>query len=126
MDASKKILVIEDNKDYRSLLVDMLTTHGYRVLEASDGEVGLVIALKEHPDLILLDILMPKMTGMEVLEKLREDEWGKNVSVFLLTNLDPDDAIMEKVSKYTPSYYFLKKGDTLPSEVLEKIREKFR
>lgn len=126
MEAPRKILVVEDDKDYRSLLVDTLTMQGYVVFEAPDGESGLAMAIKEHPDLIFLDIIMPKMTGMQVLEKLRQDEWGKNASIFLLTNVDPDDAIMEKVAKYTPSYYFLKKGDMLPDEIVEKVREKFQ
>ena len=123
---TKKVLVVEDDKDYRGLLVDKLTLEGYSVLEAADGIKGLAIALQEHPDLILLDIMMPVMTGLQVLEKLREDSWGKTASVFLLTNVDPDDNIMEKVAKYTPSYYLLKKGDILPDEIAEKIREKFR
>ncbi len=126
MDTPKKILIVEDDNDYRSLLVDTLTMQGYVVLQAPDGEKGLGMAIKEHPDLILLDIMMPKMGGMEVLERLRHDEWGKNASIFLLTNIDPDDSIMDKISRYTPSYYFLKKGDMLPDEIVEKIREKLK
>ncbi len=124
MAVSRKILIIEDDKDYRSLLVDTFSPHGYTILEAPDGELGLATALREHPDLILLDLRMPRMDGMQVLEKLRSDPWGKDAAVFLLTSVDPDDTIVDQVSKLTPSYYFLKKGDMLPSEIVDKIKEK--
>ena len=122
-DKPKKILVVEDDSDYRSLIVDRLVASGFKVLEAPDGKTGLEIALKEHPDLVLLDILMPKMTGMEVMEKLREDDWGKNASISFLTNVDPDDTMIDKLSRYKPGYYFLKKAEMLPEEMVAKIKE---
>lgn len=64
------------------------TQEGFVVLKAQNGEEGLRVALKEHPDLILLDIIMPVMGGMEMLGELRLDVWGKKVPVILLTNLN--------------------------------------
>ena len=122
-DKPQKVLIVDDDNDNRGLLVDRIGMEGYTVFEAPDGQKGLELAIKEHPDLILLDILMPKMTGMEVMEKLRQDPWGKDAAIFFLTNVDPDDTMIEKISKYTPSYYFLKKADMLPEEMMEKIRE---
>lgn len=89
---------------------------------AKDGEDGLNQALANHPDLILLDILMPKMNGLATLKKLREDDWGKTVPVILLTNLDPDDKAIDAVSEYDPSYYLIK-SDNTPQDVLNKINE---
>ena len=60
------------------------------MFEAKNGVEGLALALKEHPDLILLDIVMPELDGMAVLSRLREDRWGKNARVLILTNLEGD------------------------------------
>src|SRR3989344_7073229 len=63
----------------------------YEIMEASEGESGLALALKKHPDLIILDIVMPKMDGLTLLARLREDSWGKTAKVILLTNLEQDN-----------------------------------
>lgn len=119
---SKKILIVEDEAPLRNLLRNKLGSEGFSVLEAKDGEEGLEIALREHPDLILLDIIMPKMDGMVVLRKLREDVWGKNASIIILTNYDTNDPILHAVVIDQPSYYLIK-SDTPLEKVLEKARE---
>ena len=83
----KKILVIEDEEPLLNALSAKLQTEGFEVLEAENGEDGLKLALKKHPDLILLDIILPKMDGITVLENLRENAWGKTVQVIILSNL---------------------------------------
>ena len=93
----KKILVVEDEAILLQALSGKLTKEGYQVLEARDGRQGLEIALSVHPDLILLDIIMPVMDGMAMLKKLREDEWGKNVPVLILTNLSDNQKIDESL-----------------------------
>lgn len=119
----KKILVIEDEAPLRNAVSDILTFEGFIVFQAKNGQEGLDIALKEHPDLMLLDLMMPVMDGLTMLEKLREDdEWGKNASVILLTNInDP-----EKVAQATEagSYDFLVKSDWNIEEVVKKIKVK--
>ncbi len=121
----KKVLIVEvvdDEAPERSALRDKLTQSGFSILEAKDGEEGLKIALREHPDVILLDIVMPKMDGMVVLHKLRQDEWGKKASVIILTNYDANDPILFNVVRDQPSYYFLKANTPLEN-LLEKIQE---
>ena len=126
--SSKKILVIEaieDDASLRNLLHDKFTLEGFNVLEAKDGEEGLVTALREHPDLILLDIVMPKMDGLTMMKKLREaNEWGKNVPIILLTNLNADDdKINQAIADNEPAYYLVKSNYTI-EDLVEKIRER--
>ena len=78
----KKILIVEDETPLRNAVSDILTFEGFGVLQAKNGQEGLDIALAEHPDLIVLDIMMPVMDGMASLRKIREDEsWGKNAHI---------------------------------------------
>ena len=86
----KKVLVVEDERTLRDALVKKLSKEEFTVLSAKDGKEGLDTALAEHPDLILLDILMPKMNGIEVLQKLREDEWGAKAKV-----IEPESLTIE-------------------------------
>ena len=74
--AGEQILVIDDSEEIRGILRDMiLGPNGYQVATAQDGQEGVEYALREHPDLILTDVNMPRMTGLEVLQKLREAEY---------------------------------------------------
>ncbi len=124
MENKKIILVTEDEKSLRGALDDKLIGAGFTILEAKDGEEGLVISLKEHPDLVLLDIAMPKMDGMSMLRKLREDEWGKTVPVIILTNLSSADEGRNKdITELEPTYYFVK-TDVKIEEIIEKIKER--
>lgn len=74
---SKTILVVEDQIPILQILVYRFDSEGFNVIEAKNGKDGLELALKEHPDLILLDIILPKLDGIEMLKKLRADNWGK-------------------------------------------------
>ena len=100
----KKVLIVEDHGPIRQALAEKLVHEGMVALEAKDGEEGLATALKEKPDLILLDIIMPRMGGMAMLEELRKDDWGKKVPVIILSNLSPDDKIMREVVETEPVY----------------------
>ena len=90
----KKILIIEDEEPMRRVLKDTLEQEGFIVFESSDGKVGLEEAYLKRPDLILLDILMPKIDGMTVLKQLRKEEWGKGVPVVILTNLNDASTVI--------------------------------
>ena len=79
----RKILVVEDEESIRFLLRQNLEYEGYEVLEAADGELGLKLAETESPDLVLLDLMLPKMSGMEVCKRLRET--GNEVPIVMLT-----------------------------------------
>ena len=118
----KKILIIEDNKDLRSVLSNALSSENLTVLQAEDGEDGLRIALAEHPDLILLDIILPKMDGMTMLQKLRKDEWGRNAQVMILTNLMDAEKIDSAMSEGV--YDFLVKSNWSLPDLVQKIKVK--
>ena len=117
----KKILIVEDEAPLRNAVSDILTFEGFTVFQAKNGQEGLDISLKEHPDLILLDLMMPVMDGLTMLEKLRQDQdFGKTAAVILLTNInDP-----EKVAQATEagSYDFLVKSDWNIEDVVKKIK----
>lgn len=123
MENKKTILVVEDDVPVLSLIVEKLSREGYDVLEARDGKAGLKLGMKEKPDLILLDILIPKMSGLIMMEKLRNDgEWAKVVPIILLTNLTPDsEEIIEAVKKYKAEDYLIKTDWSL-NKVVERIK----
>lgn len=121
-DKKKIILVIEDEEPLRRVLRDILTVEGYSIIETKDGVEGLEVALREHPDLILLDIVMPKMDGLEMLAKLRADEWGKTAPVIVLTNLSDNDDVAKAMESEAFDYFV--KTDIKIDEVITKIREK--
>ena len=117
-----KILIVEDDEITLGMYKTKLENEKYVVCVAGNGREGLVKAKAEKPDLILLDIRMPVMNGMEMLKELRRDVWGKSVPVIILTNFDSDDQLTWEITKTQPSYYLLKAGNR-PSAVLEKIKE---
>ncbi|MEI8337663.1 MAG: response regulator [bacterium] len=119
------ILVVEDEDVLRETLKDNLLNEGFNVLQAKDGVEGLLTAISEHPDLILLDILMPRMDGLTMMQKLRvQDEYGKKVPIILLTVLSPDEEkVMKRVTEDEPAYYLVKTNWKI-SDVIEKINER--
>lgn len=124
MQDKKIILITEDEKSIRNALHDKLSNEGFSILEAKDGEEGLQISLKEHPNLILLDLAMPRMDGMSMLKKLREDEWGKSVPVIILTNLSSADEERNRdITKLEPTYYFIKTDKSI-EEIVDSIKER--
>jgi len=118
----KKILIIEDDKFLSEMYATKLKEAGFEVEAAYDGEEGLYAAEEFNPDLILLDILMPKMDGVQVMKKLREDSWGKNVPVILLTKLDLDDQKLREIVQYGAAYYLVKRDWSL-EDVVKKVKE---
>jgi len=119
---SSKILVIEDDAPLRKALVAKLKESGYPVESAVDGEEGLELALRSHPDLILLNLILPKKDGREVLHQLRDDPWGENVPVIILTVLDADEKMLNEIMVYHPAHYFIKSEWRL-EDVIEKVNE---
>ena len=119
MDNKKKILVIEDEATLQKALNDVLAQEGYDVLNALDGMSGLDLALKENPDLILLDIILPKMDGFEVLKRLKEKE--SKIPVIILTNLSDINDIQKALDLGATTY--LVKADFHLDDVLKKVKE---
>lgn len=115
-----RVLLIEDD----TLLVNMYKTKfendGYDILTASDGEEGLELALSEKVDIIILDLMLPKLSGTDLLAKLRKDPKGKNVPVVVLTNLTQEGEAKETLTLGVKEY--LIKANLTPSQLVEKIK----
>lgn len=118
----KKILIIEDELPMLKALSDKFSREGFSVLEARNGEEGLEVAQKTRPDLLILDLFMPVMDGKAMMEKLREDEWGKKVPIIILTNLNPDDKTLNEILASGPAYYFVKSKWQL-EDLVEKVKK---
>src|SRR3989344_674163 len=95
----KKILVVDDSENLRLVLTDKLTGLGYEVVAVKNGKEGLAKALEVHPDIILLDVMMPEMNGWEMLEELRKDSWGKKAEVIMLTVLEDMESIAKALQE---------------------------
>ena len=117
----KKVLVVEDEQDIREAVAEALTDAGFQVLTAPDGVSGLALALSDHPDIILLDLVMPGYDGHTVLEKLRLDPWGKNVRVIILSAMDDVGSIANAFGSDITSY-IIKAHNSL-DEIVKKVRE---
>lgn len=117
---NKQILIVEDEAPMRAALKDKLIDAGYGVLEAADGIEGLAVAKKELPDLILLDLLMPRMNGQDMLVELRKKDWGKIVPVIVLTNSNENDTILETLQKDAQDYFI--KSEISLQEVIDDIK----
>jgi DNA-binding response OmpR family regulator len=116
-----KILLVEDDPFLLSMYNTKFEIENFKVVTADDGEKGLKLALKEAPDIILLDIMLPKMDGFEVLRALKADEKVKKIPVILLTNLSQKEKVKEGLALGANDY--LIKAHFMPSEVVEKIKK---
>lgn len=119
MSTTKKIAVIEDEPSICEMYRMKLSANGYEVKTAHDGKEGLELAESFEPDLILLDLMMPIMTGGEMLAKLRETDWGANVRVIILTNISRDEAPKELQFLHVDRY--IVKAHHTPAQVLEIV-----
>jgi two-component system, OmpR family, response regulator VicR len=119
----KKILVIEDDRALQNAMVEMLFQEGYQTVSAFDGEEGLEKLKIEKPDLILLDIILPKKDGYEVLAEIKKGE-NKETPVMILTNLEE----MENVQKALDlgATTFMVKSDFSLRDIVEKIKENLK
>lgn len=117
----KTILFIDDEAALQKTLGEFLKQEGYDVLNALDGENGLELAKKQNPDLILLDLIMPKMNGFETLAALKSDPGTEPIPVIILTNLEDINDIDRAIEAGADSY--LLKSHYSPDEVLEKINQ---
>lgn len=125
MSEKKKILlIIEDEINLLTLLRDEFVKEGLDVLTAIDGVAGLSLALTNHPDLILLDLILPKKDGMSVLRELRQDSWGMDVPVIILSNLSEAEKISEASEKEVFDY--LVKADWKLEDVIKKVKDKLK
>lgn len=119
----KKILIVEDDNFVAEVYLAKLSEMGYETVLAQNGEEGLAELKKGKIDLILLDILMPIMGGIEMLEQVKKNEEWKNIPVILLTNIGEKESI-QKVREMGVKDYLIKSHFT-PAEVIEKIESVF-
>ena len=118
-----KILIVDDDEILRNMYKTKFVNRGYEVFTAENGQIGLNIALANKPALILLDIRMPVMDGLAMMEKLRQDTWGNTVPIIMLSVVEPEqENILRNLAKGKPVYY-LEKDHTTPDEVVKKAEE---
>src|SRR5665647_630960 len=116
-----KIMVVEDDSFVMDIYQTKLSQEGYEVLQAENGTEAFKKLETEIPDLILLDIIMPYVDGLQVLKKIKAEEKLKNIPVVLLTNLSQKENINEGLGLGADDY--LIKSHFTPSEVLDKIKK---
>lgn len=117
----KNILFIEDESALQRALSDAVRLNGYTVLQALNGDDGLRMAKSEHPDLILLDLVLPQKDGFEVLSTIHDDPELKNIPVIVLTNLESPEEVEKALSLGARTY--LVKAHYSLEEVLTKIKQ---
>jgi DNA-binding response OmpR family regulator len=116
---TKKILIVEDDDFLRSLAVSKLEKAAYNVVTAADGEQGLSIATAEKPNLIILDLMLPGMSGFDVLEAIRKDDGIKNTKIIVFSNLG-EEADVKRCTDLGVADYLVKANFTL-DELVEKV-----
>jgi two-component system NtrC family response regulator/two-component system nitrogen regulation response regulator GlnG len=114
-----KILIVEDVPQISESLVDVVRMKGWTALSANTGRTGVELALREHPDLILLDMRLPDMNGYEVYDALRADAWGQTAEVLIVTASESTTTIAEHIN--LPADRILFKPDWSLVKLLEKI-----
>jgi CheY-like chemotaxis protein len=117
----KTMLIVEDDLYLRDFYKELFANQGYNIITSNNGIEGLDSALKNIPDIILLDIIMPKMDGNQVLEKLRDNESTKKIPVIILTNAGNINNM--DTAKYFAVYKFFIKSNVSPGELLNAVSE---
>jgi len=118
---NKKILIVEDDKDFLWILKQSFMSAGFFVVTALDAEEGLVVVEKEKPDLILLDIVLPKMDGIDMAKKLQEAQ--NAVPIIFLTNMK-DESHISRAMEVVPRTEYIIKSDLGVNEVVDRVKSK--
>lgn len=116
-----KILFIEDERHLQKTFRDLLEDEGYQMISAVNGKEGIQKAKQEHPDLILLDLILPKLHGFDVLEDLKQDQQTEDIPVIILTNLGGTDEVQKALEMGVTTY--LVKSDYELEEILNKVEQ---
>lgn len=117
----KKVLIVDDEPNVREIYYNEFTKSGFKVTLAADGEEGLLKAGSETPDLILLDVMMPKMSGIDVLKALKSNQLTKDIPILLLTNLGEEQIIKEGFGLGADGY--LLKVSYTPAQVVQESKK---
>jgi two-component system alkaline phosphatase synthesis response regulator PhoP len=118
----KKVLIVEDEANLLDVLRDELAAAGFEIFKAHDGEEGYKLALEKHPDLILIDVLMPKMDGITMFKNIRKHEALKSIPGIILTNLSDTKTVEDALE--SGAYDFLVKSDWEPKNLVKRVQEK--
>lgn len=118
-----KIILIEDDEILAKVLSEELRDAGFEVATAFDGEAGLELIRSQHPDLVLLDLIMPKLNGFEVLATLKKSPETKDIPVIILTVVNADEDIMKGLQ--LGAHDFIIKSQHAVVEIVEKIKNFF-
>lgn len=118
----KKIALIEDDKVLSDSVYSGLKDAGFEVVRAFDGEEGLRLVETEKPDLVLLDILLPKVNGLEVAKQLKNNPLTKAISIIILSVLDKSASVAEALDSGV--YEYMAKGNLTVEEIVTRVREK--
>ena len=124
MNPKKTILVAEDEVDVREPLVGILELEGFIVVEARNGEEAIEKASETKPDLFLIDMMMPKKDGLEVLSFVRGEAWGAMTPVIVLTALSDMDSVSAAIAAGGVNTEYLVKTDWKLEAVVDKVKEK--
>jgi DNA-binding response OmpR family regulator len=116
-----KIAIVEDDQTISQMYRFKFEAEGYEVETAENGKLGLKLIKSMKPDMVLLDLMMPEMTGDRVLDELRKSSWGKNTKVIILTNMGEQE-IPDKVRKQGVEAVVLKANMT-PRQVFELVKK---
>ncbi|MDP3882650.1 MAG: response regulator [Candidatus Staskawiczbacteria bacterium] len=119
---NKKILVIEDDEGFRAILQKSFEGTEFLLITAVDGQEGLLKVKEEQPDLILMDIIMPKMDGIQTAVKLKE--FGNNTPIIFLTNVKDDEKISEAMVIGGGNMDYVVKTDVRVEEIIDRIRKR--
>ncbi|MGZ6005133.1 MAG: response regulator transcription factor [Candidatus Saccharimonadales bacterium] len=115
-----KVAIVEDDKAIAEMYRIKFETDGNKVFTAEDGKAGLELVEKNKPDILLLDLMMPVMTGDEMLKALRKTDWGKDLKVIILTNVSKDDAEAKLKGLKVDGY--IVKAHYTPQEVVDMVK----
>jgi len=118
-----KILIVEDEEQTLKALAEKFSREGFRIVSARNGEEGLKVAFQERPDMILLDVLMPRMGGEEMLKELRQQDWGKDTPVIILTNLSSTERVNKVLAQGDYDEFLVKSNWTL-ADLVKKVKER--
>lgn len=116
-----KILLVDDDEAITTVFATALSKEGYESSHAATGKEGLDKAKSEHPDLILLDQVLPDMQGNEVLATLKKDEATKNIPVVILSNFSQEELVKQAINEGAADYIF--KYQAATSDVVEKVKQ---
>jgi DNA-binding response OmpR family regulator len=116
-----KVAIVEDDRDLQFIYKMKFESVGYKVMCAADGEKGLEIIESFRPDIILLDLRMPKMSGDEVLTRLRASDWGRDMRVIILTNISKSEA--PPVLRFLHVDRYIVKAHYTPAQVVSIVRD---